>query len=53
MACATAERARQHGPRKATIISANRVWGHLLVETRIRINKPNARGFDARGIKTI
>jgi len=53
MARATAWRAQQHGPRNATIISANRVWGHLLVETRIRINKPNARGFDARGIKTI
>jgi hypothetical protein len=53
MACATAERARQHGPRKATIISANRVWGRLLVETRIDINKLNSRGFDARGIKTI
>jgi hypothetical protein len=53
MARATAWRAQQHGPRNATIISANRVWGHLLAETQVHFNKLNARGFDAHGIKTI
>jgi hypothetical protein len=44
---------RQHGPRNATIISANRVWDHLLAETRVHFNKLYARGFGALGIKTI
>jgi hypothetical protein len=53
LAVITAWRSQQHGPRNATIISANRVWGHLLAETQVHFNKLNARGFDAHGIKTI
>jgi hypothetical protein len=53
MARATAWPAQLHGPRNATTMSANRVWDHLLAETRVHFNKLHARGFGALGIKTI